>query len=85
MASGSAFMDSMRRMSSQTSSLAHSRKAFMYRFPRPGLWMQVPPRRFCFHDPQDGVKHQAVILMLPSTGFGADLCQYRPDYDPLFV
>ena len=62
-------------------------KAFMYGFPRSERWMQVPvpPGRSCFHDPQDGVKYQAVLLTLPASGFSAGLCQHRPDYVPIFV
>lgn len=57
----------------------------MYRFPGPELWMQVPPGRSCFHESQDGVKHQTVILTFAASGFRTGLYQHRPDYGPFFV
>ena len=57
----------------------------MYRFSRPELRMQAPPRCSYFHVPQDGVKYQAVILTLPASGVSTGLCQHRPDYGPLFI
>ena len=61
------------------------KEAFMYCVPRPKLWMQVPPWRSCFHNPQEGIEHQTVILALPASGFSTDLCQHRSDYGPFFM
>ena len=84
-ASGSALMDNIRRMSIPYLKPGPFEKAFMHCFPRPEFWMQVSPRRSCFHDPQDGVKHQAVVLTLPASGFHTELCQHRSDYGPIFI
>ena len=56
----------MLRMSIPDLKLSPFEEVFMYHFLRPELLMQILPRYSYFHDPQDGVKRQAVILTLPA-------------------
>lgn len=71
-------MDNIRRMSSQTSSLAHWRKRLCTVFQGPNSGCKSRQGRSCFHESQDGVKHQTVILTFAASGFRTGLYQHSP-------